>query len=194
MEIADLNHKFSRWWVSFSKPIRDAWNDPQSLLRYTFFLVFMGVMFFAYALVTNLLTIPLSGDYVLQQIPFYLNGYDDWWHFFTTGEFVLWDSSTYLGSNYIGSNSFYYYLNPFFMPILLFPRALVPQGMAVLMIGKMVLAALFFRLYLKYQGVKEDHSRIFAMAYGFSGWMVYYLWFNHFMEVAVVFPLVLLGV
>ena len=194
MEIADLNHKFSRWWVSFSKPIRDAWNDPQSLLRYTFFLVFMGVMFFAYALVTNLLTIPLSGDYVLQQIPFYLNGYDDWWHFFTTGEFVLWDSSTYLGSNHIGSNSFYYYLNPFFMPILLFPRALVPQGMAVLMIGKMVLAALFFRLYLKYQGVKEDHSRIFAMAYGFSGWMVYYLWFNHFMEAAVVFPLVLLGV
>jgi uncharacterized membrane protein YfhO len=32
------------------------------------------------------------------------------------------------------------------------------------------------------------------MAYGFSGWMAYYLWFNHFMEVAVVFPLVLLGI
>lgn len=194
MELVDLNAKISRWWVRTSKPFFKAWNDPQSLLRYVFFLFFMGVMFFAYALVTNLLTIPLSGDYVLQQIPFYLNGYDDWWHFFTTGEFVLWDSSTYLGSNHIGSNSFYYYLNPFFMPILLFPRALVPQGMAVLMIGKMVLAALFFRRYLKYLGVQEDQSRLFSIAYGFSGWMVYYLWFNHFMEVAVVFPLVLLGI
>jgi hypothetical protein len=143
---------------------------------------------------TNLFTIPLSGDYVLQQIPFYLNGYDDWWHFFRTGEFVLWDSSTYLGVNHIGSNSFYYYMNPFFLPILIFPRMFVPQGLAILMIGKMVGASLTFRLYLKYLHVKEDHARLFAMVYGFSGWMAYYLWFNHFMEVAVVFPLVLLGI
>ncbi len=194
MELVDLSAKFNRWWVNKTKAVRVAWNQPDSYLRYIVFLIFMGVMFFAYALITNLFTIPLSGDYVLQQIPFYLNGYDDWWHFFSTGEFVLWDSSTYLGSNHIGSNSFYYYLNPFFLPILLFPRALVPQGMAVLMIAKMVMAALTFRWYLKYQGVSESNSRIFSMAYGFSGWMVYYLWFNHFMEVAVVFPMVLLGI
>lgn len=189
-----LKRSLHRQWLILTKPIREAWADPQSLLRYIGYLTFMGVMFYAYALVTNLLTIPLSGDYVLQQIPFYLNGYDDWTHFFRTGEFVLWDDSTYLGANHIGSNSFYYYLNPFFMPILLFPRGLVPQGLALLMIGKMVGASLTFRLFLKYFKVKENHARIFAMAYGFSGWMAYYLWFNHFMEVAVVFPLVLLGV
>ncbi len=194
MELIELSGKFQRWWLRHTRRLTIQWNQPDSFLRYVFFLAFMGVMFFAYALVTNLFTIPLSGDYVLQQIPFYLNGYDDWWHFFRTGEFVLWDSSTYLGANHIGSNSFYYYLNPFFLPILLFPRALVPQGMAILMIGKMVLASLTFRIYLKYQGVSETNSRLFSMAYGFSGWMVYYLWFNHFMEVAVVFPLVLLGI
>ncbi len=194
MNWATLQRTLHRRWLILIKPIREAWADPQSLLRYIGYLTFMGLMFYAYALVTNLLTIPLSGDYVLQQIPFYLNGYDDWTHFFRTGEFVLWDDSTYLGANHIGSNSFYYYLNPFFMPILLFPRGLVPQGLALLMIGKMVGASLTFRLFLKYFQVKENHARIFAMAYGFSGWMAYYLWFNHFMEVAVVFPLVLLGV
>lgn len=194
MNVSSLQRSFHHQWLIRTKAIRQAWDNPQSLLRYVAFLYLMGIMFFSYALITNLLTIPLSGDYVLQQIPFYLNGYDDWWHFFRTGEFVLWDSSTYLGANHIGSNSFYYYLNPFFMPILLFPRAIVPQGLAFLMISKMVLASLTFRLYLKHFQVKETHARIFAMAYGFSGWMAYYLWFNHFMEVAVVFPLVLLGV
>ena len=194
MQFALLKRQFHHQWLIRTKRIRQAWDNPQSLLRYIGFLVFMGLMFYAYALVTNLFTIPLSGDYVLQQIPFYLNGYDDWWHFLTTGEFVLWDDSTYLGANHIGSNSFYYYLNPFFMPILIFPRVLVPQGLAVLMIGKMVGASLTFRLLLKHFRVQENHARIFAMAYGFSGWMAYYLWFNHFMEVAVVFPLVLLGI
>ncbi|MGA0875832.1 MAG: YfhO family protein [Bacilli bacterium] len=194
MNLALWTRTLHRQWLLRTKRLRDAWDNPQSLLRYIAYLALMGVMFYAYALFTNLFTIPLSGDYVLQQIPFYLNGYDDWTHFFRTGEFVLWDNSTYLGSNHIGSNSFYYYLNPFFMPILLFPRGLVPQGLAILMIGKMVGASLTFRLYLKSFNVKENHARLFAMAYGFSGWMAYYLWFNHFMEVAVVFPLVLLGV
>jgi uncharacterized membrane protein YfhO len=194
MDFALFQRQFHHQWLIHTKRLRQAWDDPQSLLRYILYLSFMGVMFYAFALVTNLFTIPLSGDYVLQQIPFYLNGYDDWWHFFTTGEFVLWDDSTYLGANHIGSNSFYYYLNPFFMPILIFPRFLVPQGLAILMIGKMVGASLTFRLLLKHFRIQENHARIFAMAYGFSGWMAYYLWFNHFMEVAVVFPLVLLGI
>lgn len=194
MDLSLILRKLHYQWLIKTKAIRQAWDNPNSLLRYIGYLAFMGVMFFSYALITNLLTIPLSGDYVLQQIPFYLNGYDDWWHFFRTGEFVLWDSSTYLGANHIGSNSFYYYMNPFFLPILIFPRALVPQGLALLMIGKMVGASLTFRLYLKHFKVKETNARLFSMAYGFSGWMAYYLWFNHFMEVAVVFPLVLLGI
>jgi len=171
-----------------------AWKDRSSLLWYFLFLVGVGFMFFAYALVTNMFTIPLSGDYTLQQIPFYLNGYDDWWHFLKTGEFVLWDSSTYLGVNNIGSNAFYYLCNPFFLPILLFPRALVPQGLALLMILKMAGAALVFRGFLKYMGVSEATARLFALAYGFCGWNTYYLWFNHFMEVCLVFPLVFWGI
>lgn len=154
----------------------------------------LGIIFFAYPLFTEMFTIPLGGDFTQQQIPFYTNGYDDWWHFLKTGEFPLWDANTFLGVNNIGSNSFYYAMNPFFLPILIFPRDLIPQGLSILMIGKFVLAAVTMRLYLKYMGVKETEARIFAIMFAFSGWNAYYLWFNHFMEVAVVFPLIFLGI
>jgi len=154
----------------------------------------LGVIFFIVPLLTEMFTIPLGGDYTQQQIPFYTNGYDDWWRFIKTGQFPLWDSNTFLGVNNIGSNSFYYALNPFFLPILIFPRDLIPQGIAILMIGKFVLAAVTMRLYLRYMGVSEKEARIFAIIYAFSGWNTYYLWFNHFMEVAVTFPLIFLGI
>lgn len=165
-----------------------------ALSKYVIYLFVIAILFFIYPLFTEQFTIPLGGDYTQQQIPFYTNGYDDWWHFIKTGEFPMWDPNTFLGANNIGSNAFYYSINPFFLPILLFPRDLIPQGIAVLMICKFVLAALTMRWYLKYMGAKESTARLFAFMFAFSGWTTYYLWFNHFMEVAVVFPLVFLGI
>lgn len=168
--------------------------DKRPLYIYVISLYIIGLLFFSSVLFTENFTIPLGGDFTQQQIQFYLNGYDDWWRFFKTGHFPLWDTNTFLGVNNIGSNSFYYALNPFFLPILLFPRSFVMQGMSILMITKFVLAALTMRYYLKYLNVTENTSRIFGLIYAFSGWNVYYLWFNHFMEVAVMFPLVFLGI
>ncbi len=185
-----IRHFFATSWKKFKTDLKNS----DSLLRYVLYLIAVGILFYGVALISNLFTIPLSGDYVMQQIPFYYNGYDDWWHFFKTGEFVLWDSSTYLGTNNIGSNSFYYLLNPFFLPILIFPRALIPQGLAILMIAKNVGAGLVMRAYLKYFGVSEKTSRLFGLVYAYCGWITYYLWFNHFMEVAIIFPLIFLGI
>lgn len=168
--------------------------NKDSLFYYFLFLLGLSLLMCCVVLVMESGTIPLGGDYVQQQIPFYTNGYDDWWHFIKTGEFPLWDSNTVLGVNNIGANSFYYFLNPFFLPILLFPRSWIPQGLAILMILKMALAGVSFRTYLKYLGVDEKTSRVFAIAYAFCGWNLYYMWFNHFMEVVVMFPLVLLGI
>lgn len=168
--------------------------NKNSLFYYFVFLFALATVMSIAVLVIESGTIPLGGDYVQQQIPFYTNGYDDWWHFLTTGEFPLWDSNTVLGVNNIGANSFYYFLNPFFLPILLFPRSWIPQGLAILMLLKMALAGLSFRAYLKYLGLEEKTCRIFAIAYAFCGWNLYYMWFNHFMEVVVMFPLVLRGI
>ena len=168
--------------------------NVHSLFYYFLFLVALGVVFFATSLFINYFTTPFTGDYCMQQFAFYTNGYDDWWHFFTTGEFVLYDRNTFLGVDNIGSNSFYYLFDPFFWPILLVPRQLVPQGMAVLTIFKIAASGMTFFLYMRYLGASRIASKITGLAYAFSGWMTWYLWFNHFTEVAIVLPLILLGV
>lgn len=168
--------------------------NTSSLFYYFWFLVLIGVLFFATSLFVNYFTTPFTGDYCAQQFAFYLNGYDDWWHFFKTGEFALYDTNTFLGANNIGSNSFYYLFDPFFMPILLFPRAIVPQGMAILTIFKIAASGMTFYVYIRYLGASRRSAKITGLAYAFSGWMTWYLWFNHFTSVAIVLPLILYGV
>ncbi len=179
--------KFSDYLPSWLKNIN-------SMFYYFVFLLAIGILFFATSLFVNYFTIPYTGDYVMQQFAFYTNGYDDWWHFLTTGEFVLYDQNTFLGVDNIGSNSFYYLFDPFFLPILLVPRQLVPQGMALLTIFKIAASGITFFLYMRYLGASRRASKITGIAYAFSGWMTWYLWFNHFTEVAIVLPLILLGV
>ena len=168
--------------------------DKNSAFYYYLVLLLMGVLFFAVSLFSNYFTTPFTGDYTAQQFAFYTNGYDDWWHFFTTGEFILYDTNTFLGASNIGSNSFYYLFDPFFMPILLFPRNWIPQGIAIMTIFKMALAGLMFSIYMEYLGVKKFTARLAGFMYAFCGWTTWYLWFNHFTGVAVIFPVILLGI
>ena len=179
----------------------ETYNDVKNYLgrhtnvKYVLFLYMIAFLLFAITLINNQFTIPLGGDFVLQEIPFYYNGYDDWWTYLTKGEFVFWDENTNLGANNIGSNSFYYLLNIFFLPTLLVPRALVPQMQAFLMITKLVLAGYVMKRLLTDQfGIKEDTAQVMGVAYAFCGWNLYYLWFNHFLEIAVIFPFVLYGI
>lgn len=168
--------------------------DIHSGFYYYLMLVVIGIFFFSASLFTNYFTTPFTGDYTAQQYAFYTNGYDDWWHFFKTGEFVLYDTNTFLGASNIGSNSFYYLFDPFFMPILLFPRSIIPQGIAVMTIFKMALAGFFFSIYMSSFKVKKYTARLAGLMYAFCGWTTWYLWFNHFTGVAVIFPIILLGI
>lgn len=179
---------------SFKEYLPSWMKNIHSMFYYYLFLLLLGVVFFCSSLFINYFTTPFTGDYTAQQIAFYTNGYDDWWHFFTTGEFVLYDQNTYLGVDNIGSNSFYYLFDPFFMPILLCPRQLIPQGMAILTILKISASGMVFFLYMRYMGASRRASKITGIAYAFSGWITWYLWFNHFTEIAIVFPLILLGI
>lgn len=163
-------------------------------VRYVCFLYVVCFAMFIYTLIRNQCTIPVSGDFTLQEIPFYFNGYDDWWHAITTGEFVMWDDSAFLGVNNIGANSFYYLFNPFFLVLLIFPRSFMPQAQALMMITKMVLAGVTMKLLLEKFKVREETTWLFGTAYAFCGWNLYYLWFNHFLEISVLMPLVLLGI
>lgn len=197
MEISfkkDIKLNKKNFFSNIKNYLIKTFKNSNSLFYYFLLLCGLGFLFFISILLVNYFTTPFSGDYCAQQFSFYLNGYDDWWHFLKTGEFVFYDTNTYLGVNNIGSNSFYYLFNPFFVPILLFPRSLVPQGMAFLTIIKLALAGLFFYFYMSYFKIKDSHARICGVMYAFCGWTCWYLWFNHFSEVATIFPLILLGI
>jgi uncharacterized membrane protein YfhO len=162
--------------------------------RFVLSLYLIALLVFGATLLGNQLVIAITGDFKLQEIPFYFNGYDDWWDSLLEGEFKMWDDSGFLGQNNIGTNTFYYLWNIFFLPTLLFPRALVPQALAILIITKFVLAGYVMKRLLDYFNVSSRNAKLVATAYAFSGWAFYYLWFNHFLEIAVLFPLVLLGI
>lgn len=168
--------------------------DRHSLFYYTLILIFVGLCFFGYALLTQNFTTPFSGDFAQQYFAFEYNFYDDWWTFFRTGKFPLYDSNTFLGADNVISNTYYGLFSPFTFPILFFPRSFVPHAMALCSIAKLVTGALLFRVYLKYMGASESSARIFSIAYAFMGWTAFYLWFNNFAEVLSFFPLILFGI
>lgn len=168
--------------------------DRHSFFWYVMTLIGCAFLFFGFALVTQKFTTPYSGDYSQQGIPFAYNFYDTWWLFFKTGKFPMYDFNVMLGADNIMANTFYGLFSPFIFPILFFPRSWVPQMTAMMEIARLVVGGLFFRKYLKYLGVSESTSRIFSIAYAFTGWTAYILWFNSFYEVATFFPMVLWGI
>ena len=184
-----LENKVVKYLVNFyNKVTQNTW------VTYVIFLYVVGLLVFGYTLVNNSFVIPVSGDFVVQEIPFYYNGYDDWWTAISTGKFPLWDEQAILGVNNIGANSFYYLFNIFFMPVLLFPRSLVPQAQAFMILTKIVLAGVGMRKLLEVFKISLPTSLIISTAYAFCGWNFFYLWFNHFFEMAVLMPFYLLAI
>lgn len=168
--------------------------DVRSLFYYTLILIGICVLFFISALLDELGTTPYSGDYAQQAYAFYYNAYDDWWTFFKTGKFPLYDANTFIGADNIQANTYYGLFTPFLLFLLILPRSFLPHAMVIMSIAKLVVGALLFRLYLKKMGTTEATARVFAIAYAFMGWTTYYLWFSTFLEVVAFFPLILLGI
>lgn len=168
--------------------------NTKSVFYFAILLIAICLAFFGMALVTQSFTTPFSGDFAQQAYAFYYNAYDDWWTFFKTGKFPLYDANTFLGADNIQSNTYYGLFTPFLIFLLVFPRSFLPHAMVFMSVAKLVVGALLFRLYLKKMGATEGTARIFSIAYAFMGWTCYYLWFSTFSEVVAFLPLILLGI
>lgn len=186
MKLTNRLERFSTW---FSKTFL----HPNDVIKTVYLLILVSIGCYGYTWINHGFTVPLSGDYTLQEMTFIYNGYDDWHTFFRTGSFPTWDRSVFLGIDNIGGNSFYYLFDPFFLILLPFPRdwLLVLQGLSF--IPKMVLAGMFFYWYLGSFEFSAKTRRIGALAFGFSAYSFSYLWF-HFIDSVAFLPLVLLGV
>lgn len=128
------------------------------------------------------------GDFNVQQIPFYQLAHEA----VRTGN-VFWNWGTDLGANFLGSYSFYLLFSPFFWLTLPFPTTFVPYLMGPLIALKTGCCAFTAYLFLK-RFVKDiDYAIIGGLLYAFSGFAMYNIFFNHFHEAMIVFPLLLIG-
>ena len=129
------------------------------------------------------------GDYNVQQIPFY-----QMCHQAVRSGNIGWSFTTDLGADFIGSYSFYLLGSPFFWMTVPFPNSLVPYLVAPLLILKFALSAFTSYFYIRRFTRRADSARLGALLYAFSGFSVYNIFFNHFHEPIIFFPLLLLGV
>ena len=162
---------------------------------YFLILLLVGFGFYFIMLLENNFSLAYGGDYMAQYIPMGYHVWDYYHEWIKTGHFTLFDSTLYLGANSIGSNAYYGLFSPFNIIIVLLPRSLVPQSVALCSIIKLACAGLFFNYYVvNVFKVKENIGRLCGIAYAFCGWGAFYLWYNNYQDILVFFPLVLWGI
>ncbi len=162
---------------------------------YFIILIAIGFGFYMLMLVENNMSLAYGGDYTAQYIPMGYHIWDYYHEWFKTGHFTLYDEVLYLGANSFGSNAYYGLFSPFNIIIILFPRVLVPQAVAISSIIKLACAGLFFSFYMaKAFKVKGHVAKLCGIAYAFAGWGAFYLWYNNYQDILVFLPLVLLGI
>ena len=168
--------------------------DPMSVFYFAIFIILLSMGWMAYCLFTNEFTQLLNWDYTWQFVPFAYDYYDSWKTFFSTGHFPLYDGGTFMGTDNIGSGSYYGLFDPFVVALIFFPRSFIPQAYAILTFLRFAVSALLMRCYLKYLGCKEWTARIGAVAYAFSGFATYMSGFPNVLTATVYVPMILWGI
>ena len=126
-----------------------------------------------------------AGDFNDQQINFYQYANS----FVKQGGTFSW--ATDLGSGFVNAYSFYLLGSPFFWLTLWVPSRLMPWMMVPLLCLKMALAGGGGYLWARRWVRSEDWSMVAGCLYAFSGFTVYNIFFNHFLDVVALFPYML---
>lgn len=128
----------------------------------------------------------LTADYNQQQIPFNMNINQS----LKEGS-ILWTWYNELGSNFIGTYSFYNLFSPFNILGYLFPAKWFPYLGGILLILKYAVAGLTSYLFLKRYVKNKNYAVIGSLLYAFSGFQLTNILFFHFHDVVALFPLLL---
>ena len=138
-----------------------------------------------------------AGDFNSQQISFYryMNGfvkgagYPD--SAFAGAPHNTFSWATDLGSGVMNAYSFYLYGSPFFWLSVLLPQNWLPYMMVPLLVLKFGVAGGGAFLYLRRYVKNENYAVLGACLYALSGFAVYNVFFNHFVDVVALFPYLL---
>ena len=160
---------------------------PQNKFWLTFWLCFAGAASFLLPCVlVDKGIFHYAGDFNCQQIPFY----------YYANQFVKsgggsFSWATDLGSDFWNSYSFYLTGSPFWWFTLLFPARALPWLMAPMLCLKMAVAGAGGYLWARRYVRDPNYAVVAGCLYGLSGFSVYNIFFNHFLDVVALFPYLL---
>lgn len=167
------------------KTIKRVWRKNYFLRTFVTAFVMAAIVFVPFMLINGGRFL-FYGDFNVQQVPFYRIAHEA----IKAGN-IGWSHLTDLGANFVGSYSFYLLGSPFFWLTIPFPSDWLQYMMGPLLILKFAFAALTAYVYLHRYVKKQTFAMIGAILYAFSGFSIYNVFFNHFHEAIVFFPLML---
>ena len=138
-----------------------------------------------------------AGDFNSQQISFYryMNGFVKGAGYpnsaFAGAPRNTFSWATDLGSGVMNAYSFYLYGSPFFWLSVLLPQSWLPYMMVPLLVLKFGVAGGGAYLYLRRYVKNANYAVLGACLYALSGFAVYNVFFNHFLDVVALFPYLL---
>ena len=138
------------------------------------FIIYNGGVFYYY------------GDFNVQEIPFY-----QMIHSQVRDGDIGWNHLTDLGTDTLASYSFYTLGSPFFWMTIPFPNEIVPNLIGPLLILKFACAASAAYIFLQRYVRQKSMAVLGGLLYAFSGFSIYNVFFFHFHEPMIVFPLLL---
>jgi uncharacterized membrane protein YfhO len=130
----------------------------------------------------------IFSDFNLQQIPFNILSNES----IKSGN-VFWSWNTDLGSSFIGAYSFYTLGSPFFWLSMLFSPKVFPYLAAPLLMLKFSFAGMTSFAYMQRFVKNKNYALLGSLLYAFSGFQIGNMFYNHFLDVTALFPLLLIA-
>ncbi len=131
----------------------------------------------------------LSSDFVHQEVSFILETK----RMFASGA-PWWSWNTYLGSDFIGSYSFYTLTSPFVWINCLLPESMLEVGLAITFVLKFLCLGWLSWCYLRKMGVSRQNAAFGAYLFTFSSFSIASLYYYHFYEPIMAFVLLLIAI
>ena len=161
------------------------------ILKNSYFIAFMfslllGCLIIVPSIIAGNGILTLIADFNTQQIPF-----NEFLNTAVKNGDVLWTWVNDLGSNFIGTFSFYNIGSPFVLLGLLFPASWFPYLIGPIFILKYAFAGLFSYLFLQQYVKDKKWAIIGSLLYSFSGFQITNMLFYSFHDIVAFFPLLL---
>ena len=191
-----LNYIFSKLFVfnRQRKSVKEWFIDNYCYyIPFVLIMIIMTVVFVAQKVTPfghNTITII---DSLHQYVPFYAEYMDKLKH--EGSLFYTWNLA--LGSNFMSLSS-YYLSSPFNYLLLLFKKEHIVMGACLIIALKIALSGTTMAYYLAHRDRRKNSDKSFyiialAMCYALSNYVVGYNWCTMWMDVIMIFPLIMLG-